>query len=88
MIYFNPQTVHLHCLFHSFLFPVYKTFALDIFLVCLFIYFERGNRERERGEREKIPSRLHTVSAEPDTGLHLIDCEIRTSVEMKSRPLN
>ena len=46
----------------------------------MFIYFEReretervreGQREREgreRGERERIPSRLHTVSTEPSRG--------------------
>ena len=35
----------------------------------------RGGAERE-GER--IPSRLHAVSAEPDAGLDLINCEIMT----------
>ena len=54
---------------------------------CLFIYFEgeresvceqgRGGTERERG-RERIPSRLHTISAEPDVGLDLTNCEIMT----------
>ena len=29
----------------------------------------KRERERER-ERERTPSRLHTVSTEPDTGLH------------------
>ena len=43
-------------------------------LVCLF--FE-GGRGRERG-RERIPSRLHAVSAEPDAGLELTNCEIMT----------
>ena len=36
-----------------------------------------GGTERE-GEREKIPSRLHTVSAESDVGLDLADHEITT----------
>ena len=41
-----------------------------------FIYFERrGRAERERG-RERIPSRLHTVSAEPNVGLELTNHEI------------
>ena len=47
----------------------------------LFIYFgrERANRVgSEGGERERIPSRLHTVSAEPDTGLELTNCDTMT----------
>ena len=37
----------------------------------------RGGAERER-RRERIPSRLHTASAEPDTGLEFMNCEIMT----------
>ena len=37
---------------------------------------EKG-RDREKG-RERSPSRLHTVSAEPDLGLDLINHEITT----------
>ena len=54
----------------------------------MFIYFERGREtelERARvgegqreGEGERIPSRLHTVSAEPDVGLDLTNQEIMT----------
>ena len=51
----------------------------------MFIYFQREReRERERmwgrGEREgeRIPSRLHTVSIEPDAGLELTSQEITT----------
>ena len=36
-----------------------------------------GGADRE-GERERIPSRLHTVSTEPDMGLELMNCEIMT----------
>ena len=48
----------------------------------MFIERER-DREREsenvgRAERERIPSRLHTVSTEPDTGLELMNPEIMT----------
>ena len=61
--------------------------ALKIFL-SLFILRER-ERESERGSmseqgsgrerrRERIPSRLHTASTEPDTGLELPNCEIMT----------
>ena len=35
----------------------------------------RAERERERG---RIPSRLHTVSTEPDAGLELMIHEIMT----------
>ena len=37
---------------------------------------QRG-AERER-EIERIPSRLHAVSAKPDGGLELTKCEIMT----------
>ena len=30
-----------------------------------------ADRERERKRERRIPSRLHTVSAEPDAGLEL-----------------
>ena len=58
---------------------------LSIFFFSLFIYFERERasggegwqRERE-GERDRIPSRLHTVSAEPDIGPELMNHEIMT----------
>ena len=36
-----------------------------------------GKGQRERG-RERIPSRLHTDSTEPDTGLELTIREIMT----------
>ena len=38
---------------------------------------ERGG-ERERGERERILSRLHTISMEPHWGLNLTVSEITT----------
>ena len=41
----------------------------------------RGGAERER-ERERIPKRLHTVSAEPDMGLELA---VSSRPELKSR---
>ena len=45
-----------------------------------------GKAERE--ERERIPSRLHIVSAESHMGLKLTNCEIMTLAEIKSRTLN
>ena len=44
-----------------------------------------GHRERE-GER--LPSRFHAASAEPDARLKLMNCEIMTSAEIKSQTLN
>ena len=48
--------------------------------LSLYIYFER-ERERElkgqkEGKRESIPSRPHTVSTEPDTGLDPMSPEV------------
>ena len=49
----------------------------------MFIYLFLSEKEskqgkgRERG-RERIPSRLHAVSTEPDAGLKLMNCEIIT----------
>ena len=46
----------------------------------MFIYFETeklGEGQRE-GERERVPSRLQTVSAEPYTWLKLTNCQIVT----------
>ena len=37
----------------------------------------KRDRERERG-RERIPSRLHAISAEPDVALDLTDLKIMT----------
>ena len=42
----------------------------------VFFYFER-EREREGG-RERIPSRLHTVSTGPNRELEPRNCEIMT----------
>ena len=44
---------------------------------CLLLREREGEREEQRG-RERIPSRLHTVSAEPNLGLDLMNCEIMT----------
>ena len=53
------------------------------FLKKIFTYFE-GEKEREckwergRERRERIPTRLGTVSAEPDMGLNHTNHEIMT----------
>ena len=50
-----------------------------IFL-SLFIYFERQHKEGRNRERlrERIPSRLGTVNAEPNVGLECMNHEIIT----------
>ena len=55
-------------------------YAFVKFDLCILRERERerasaGEGQRERG-REKIPSRLRTVSAEPNAGLQLTNCEI------------
>ena len=75
--------------------------SLTIIFLML-IYFEK-EREREsestslclhelgrgRGRgRERIPSRFHAVSAEPDTRLHLTNHEIMTWTEIRSQTFN
>ena len=65
--------------------PFSSLLSLFFFFVSVFIYFEReiesaggaGVAERE-GERERIPSRLCTVSVEPHVGLKLMNLEIMT----------
>ena len=37
-----------------------------------------GQRDRRRGERERVPNRLLAISAEPDTELGPTNCEILT----------
>ena len=50
----------------------------DIFIFFFNVYFlGEGVREKER-DGERISSRLRTVSAEPDVGLELTSCEIKT----------
>ena len=55
------------------------------YFFLVFIYLFLRDRERERthigrrgAERERIPSRLCTVSTEPETGLKLTNGEIMT----------
>ena len=43
-----------------------------------YFYFEKGRAGEGPRERERIPSRLHTVSAESDVGLNPTVCKIVT----------
>ena len=65
----------------------YYSFVHYFFLIVTFftfIYLFRGREEQRGGERERerkrerIPSGLHSVSAEPDKGLDPMNCEIMT----------
>ena len=51
--------------------------AIFSFLFKLYLFILSGRGQRERG-RERIPSRLHTVSVELDAGLEPTNCEIMT----------
>ena len=51
--------------------------------LCMY-YFEKTECEQRKGrERGRIPSRLHTVSTQPDVGLELM--KLRLWPEWKSR---
>ena len=57
-------------------------FSVNMVQHCKGIYSEKESKQeqgrgRDRG-RERIPSRLHAVSAEPDAGLELTNHEIMT----------
>ena len=62
--------------------------------MCFFlIYLRERDRENMQGRgskrrRERLPSRLHTVSAEPDERLHLMNGEVMICAEIKSWVLN
>ena len=58
----------------------YSLVCLLFFFSSLFIYFEREREHARVGgaERERIPSRPHTVSMEPDAGLKLTNREVMT----------
>ena len=52
-------------------------FFFQVYLFIMFLRESRQKRDRERG-RERIPSRLCAVRAEPNTGLDLMNHEIMT----------
>ena len=63
-------------------------------LLCFFFFLiylrDRENMQGRGSKRggERIPSRLHTVSAEPDERLHLMNSEVMICTEIKSWVLN
>ena len=63
-----------------------------VFWIFIYLFGER-EREREREStwergRERISSRLHAISAEPDRGLKPTNPKIMTWAEIKSQTLN
>ena len=50
---------------------------LEMLIIIIIIIFER-ERVGEEGQRERIPSRLRTVSTEPDVGLEPTNRETTT----------
>ena len=85
-----PQSKRIHPEPNEASLHVAPSKALDLISNIIYVYFnfyfEResasvsqggAERERERG-RQKIPSRLHTVSTEPKVGLELTNHEIVT----------
>ena len=54
---------------------------------CLFILSESQQEIRGRG-KERLSSRVHTLSTEPDTGLNPTNCEIMIWAEIKYWMLN
>ena len=56
-----------------------ETEEIIFFFLSFFINFrEKASRGSAERERERIPSRVSTVSTEPDLGLELTNCEITT----------
>ena len=55
----------------------------------MFVCYEResGRGAEREGERERIPSRLPTLSAEPAVRLNPMNCEIMTWAEIRSQTL-
>ena len=66
-----------------------KERGLNFFFMFLFIFererVSRGGTEREGATESKAGSRLRAASTEPDAGLELKNCEIRTQAGV-SRP--
>ena len=61
----------------------------DNFLMFIYLFWEREREEEVQIGRERIPTRLHTVSADSLTMVfNLKKCEIVTWAETKSQTLN
>ena len=70
-----------YCQLQTFNWPKKLCFFFFLMFISLFILREStqlGEGDRERERRERIPSRLRAVNADPNVGLHLINREIMT----------
>ena len=76
-----------HCPLWSSRVPLVELLSPMLFFFSLFIYFERKREMEEQKERgrERIPSRLCAVSADPDTGVNLTT--MRLEPKSKARHL-
>ena len=76
--------------FHQIFGLVLIYLLLFVSLCLFFMYFEREimSSEGAETEGEKIPSRLHTISADSNTGLKPTNHKIMTRAEIKSQTLN
>ena len=63
-----------------------EAFSGDFNIFFNFIF--ESDRKQVEGQRERIPSRLYAVSAEPGAGLKLMNRKIMTRAETKSRTLH
>ena len=66
---------------------------LFFFLMFIYLFFRERksmcmNRGRAEGGTRRNPSRLCTVSTEPDAGLELTTCEIMIWAEIKGQKIN
>ena len=59
-------------------FSSFSFLKIGLKFIYLFILRERETETETERDAERIPSRLCTGSTEPDTGLHLGNCEIMT----------
>ena len=72
--------------------PLFKKYLFNYLFICLFVYLfwerERVQAGEGQRERERIPSRLCTVSTEPHTEFKLRNHEIMTwtDIELDAQP--
>ena len=67
----------------------WHSFVTQLSILYIFLMFIYLSWEQERaGNRERIPTRLHAVSAEPNVGLDPTNREIMAWAEIKSLMIN
>ena len=68
--------------------PLNHSLKFFFFLSLFILRGKQHEQRRGRERRERISSRLHAVSTEPDVGLDLRNHEIMTWAEIQSEALN